>query len=77
MQSVTSFHFQSENESIHDTKDHLWCLNFCSWGRQQEAQAAVNREKRRENKILFNNPWVSDNFVLLPAMIMNYSYDSA
>ena len=36
----------------------------------KEAQAAVN------NKILFNNLWVFDIFVLLTVIIMQYLYDS-
>ena len=34
------------------------------------------REVQRENKLLFNNPWVFDVFVSLPAIIMQYLYDS-
>ena len=70
-------HFQPENKSIYNTNYHLWCLKFCHWGRWQETQAAVNREKSKERtRFLFNNPWVFNIFVLLPA-IMKYLYDSA
>ena len=42
----------------------------------KKAQATVNRERaERDNNILFNNLWVFDMFVLLPA-IMQYLYDS-
>ena len=30
------------------------------------------KEGQTENKILFNNPWVFDKFVLFPAIIMQY-----
>ena len=47
--------FKTENETIYSANDHLWCFvqemkKFCRWGRWQEAQVAVNREKeKREN----------------------------
>ena len=61
--------------------DHLWCLKNWKIGarKAKEAQTAVNREKGRErenNKILFNNLWVLDIFVLLTVIIMQYLYDS-
>ena len=51
--------FKPENKTIYSTNDHLWRLKFakyfvqemkkfCRWGRRQEAQVAVNREKGKE-----------------------------
>ena len=48
--------FKPENKTINDTNDHLWRLKFaeycvqemkklCRWGRRQEAQVSINREK--------------------------------
>ena len=46
----------------------------------EEDQGSVSRSKQiedqRESNIFFYNPWVFDTFVLLPAIIMQYSYDS-
>ena len=44
----------------------------------KEAQVAVTREKGREryDNSLFNKLWVFDIFMLLPAIIMQYFYDS-
>ena len=51
--------FKPENKTIYDTNDHLWRLKFtecyvqemkklCRWGKRQEAQVAMNREKGKE-----------------------------
>ena len=48
-----------ENETIYSMNDHLWHLKFvkyfvqemkkfCHWGRPQEAQVAVNKEKGKQ-----------------------------
>ena len=46
----------------------------------KEAQAVVksekDRERERDNKILFNNLWVYNIFLLHPGIIMQYLYDS-
>ena len=79
--------FKAENKTIYTTNNHLRHLKFAEycvqeleklycWGRRQEAQFSVNREGQRENKILSNNPWVFDIFVLLPAIIIQYLYNS-
>ena len=45
----------------------------------KKATGSINRSKQRggqrENKILFNNLWVFDISVLLPAIIMQYLQD--
>ena len=73
--------FKPKNKTIYFTNDHLWCLK--NWKnsaakKAKEVQAVVNREKGRErdNKILCNNLWVFNIFVLLLVIIMQYLHDS-
>ena len=81
--------FKAENETICSTNDHLWRSKLCPrtentllLRKAREAQIAISRENSRERErerninILFYNPWVPDIFVLLPAIIMQYLYDS-
>ena len=49
----------------------------CHWGRWREHKfQEAERRAERDSNILFYNPWVFDIFVLLPAIIMQYLYDS-
>ena len=73
--------FKLEYETIYGMNDHLRRLKLaeysvqvikkhCRWGRRQEAQVAVNREKGKERTrfcLIIRN---FDIFLLLPAIIM-------
>ena len=59
--SLEKITFKPENKTIYSKSDHFWGLKLveycvqekeklCRWGRQQEAQVAVNREKRRAKR---------------------------
>ena len=79
--------FKPENETIYFTNDHLWRLILRgtvsrNWkiSAAQEGKESTSRSKQREgqrdNNILFNNLWVLNIFVFLPAIIMQYLHDS-
>ena len=77
---------------IHSTNDHLWRSKFYiisqsivsknwkklgRWGRQKKHKSQLTeRGAERDDTILFNSLWVFDVFMLLPAIIMQYLYDS-
>ena len=79
--------FKPEDKTIYGTNDHLWHLKLVgtvskNWKNsaieedEKSASCRMQREGQRDNNILFNNLWVSDIFVLLPAIVMQYFYDS-
>ena len=58
-QNLVKIISKPENETIYSMSDHFWRLKFakyfvqemkkfCRWGRRQEAQVAVSREKEKE-----------------------------
>ena len=75
--------FKPENETIYSTNDNLWRLKFakyfiqemkkfCRWGRQQETQVAVNREKGKERTRFCSINCEFLIFLLFPAIIMQH-----